>query len=295
MAVAALLIAVSIWGGSFVVIKSGVRSVPLFHFLALRFFLSAILLVPLAIRSGEMRAALAHPGTWALGALLFAGLGFQAAGLKTTSPAHSAFVTSLSVLAVPFLVWVSTRRAPPQRSWVAALAATAGLALIFSGSAAHWQAGDVLSLLCALAFALYIVVAEKVTVGVPVVGSVAVQSLFCFAVSLPWLAFEAKTPVAALTHSDVLWSAAYAGIAATAIAYGLQLFAQRHLSSMQTAILLTLEPAIATAISLLLGEDSLTVALVAGGCLLVVAAACAGALPDASDSPARRSDRAGRR
>ena len=271
-AVAALVIAVTIWGGSFVVIKSGVRSVPLFHFLSLRFLLAALVLTPFAVRSGELRAALAKPGPWILGVLLFAALGLQAAGLETTSPADSAFVTSLSVLAVPFLVWCSARRAPSRRSWVAALLATAGLVLIFSGSAGHWRAGDVLSLLCALAFALYIVVADSVTGGVPVVGSVAVQSLLCFGLSLACLGFETRTSVVAWTQSGVLWSAVYAGIAATALAYGLQLFAQRRLDSMQTAILLTLEPGIATAVSLLLGEDTLTVALVAGGCALLVAA-----------------------
>jgi drug/metabolite transporter (DMT)-like permease len=288
-AIAALLLAVSIWGGSFVVIKSGVRAVPLFHFLALRFLLSALVLTPLAIRSGRLRAALAHPGPWVLGVLLFAALALQAAGLKTTSPAHSAFVTSLSLPIVPFLVWASSRDAPPWRGWFAALLATAGLALIFSGSAGHWQAGDALSALCALAFATYIVVAERVTAGVPVVGSVAVQSIVCLALTLPWLPFEAPPAFAAAPHAAVLWSAVYTGIGATAIAYGLQLFAQRQLGSVQTAVVLSLEPAIATATSLLLGEDRLTLALVLGGCLLLAAAISADVLPrDGGATPRSR-------
>ncbi|HEX3874471.1 MAG TPA: DMT family transporter [Solirubrobacteraceae bacterium] len=271
-AVAALVVAVSIWGGSFVVVKSGVRSEPLFHYLALRFFLSALVLAPLALRSGELRAALAHPGPWALGGLLFAALVLQTAGLRTTSPAHSAFVTSLSVLVVPFLVWASARRPPPRRSWLAALGATAGLALIFSGSAGHWQAGDVPSLGCAFAFALYIVLAGRVTPGVPVVGAMAVQSVACLGLSLPWLALETRTPLVPSPHSGVFWSAVYAGVLATALCYGLQLYAQRRLDSIQTAILLSLEPAIATATSLLLGDDTLTLTLVLGGALLLAAA-----------------------
>jgi drug/metabolite transporter (DMT)-like permease len=281
-AIAALIVAVSIWGGSFVVIKAGVRGVPLFHFLALRFLFSAIVLAPLAIRSGELRAALTKPGTWVLGVLLFAGLALQAAGLETTSPAHSAFLTSLSVLFVPFLVWVLARRPPPGRSWFAALAATAGLALIFSGSTGHWQDGDVFSLLCALAFALYVVVAGAVTAGAPVVGSVAVQSLICLALSIPGLAFETKAAVVPSPDSEVFRAALYAGIAATAIAYGLQLLAQRRLGAVQTAILLSLEPGIATAISLILGDDTLTVALVVGGGLLLATAMSVELLPAAA-------------
>ncbi|HEY5196795.1 MAG TPA: DMT family transporter [Solirubrobacteraceae bacterium] len=281
----ALLVAVSIWGGSFVVVKSGLRSVGLFHFLGLRFLLSAIVLTPLAMRSGELRAALTHPGPWILGALLFAGLALQSASLKTTSPAHSAFLTSLSVLVVPFLAWASARRAPPRRGWLAALVATVGLALIFSGSTGRWQAGDVLSLSCAFAFAAYVVVAGRVTAGVPVVGSVAVQSVFCFALSLPWLAFETRTPLFPSTDSELFWSAVYAGILATAAAYGLQLFAQRRLGSIQTAVLLSLEPVIATTTSLLLGEDTLTPGLVLGGCLLLVAAVSVAVSPPGT-SPA---------
>jgi drug/metabolite transporter (DMT)-like permease len=285
VAIAALIAAVSIWGGSFVVIKSGLRSLPLFHFLFLRFGLCAVLLVPLAIGSRRQRAAFRHPGPWILGVLLFAGLALQAAGLRTTSPADSAFATSMSVVVVPFLVWVSVRRRPPRRSWSAAILATVGLALIFSGSAGHWRAGDLLSLGCAVAFALYIVVAEQVAAGVPLVGAVAVQSLVCVALSLPWVALESNTTLVPSTHSDVFWAAVYAGIGATAIASGLQLFAQRHLGSIQTAILLSLEPGIATATSLVLGEDRLTTALLLGGCLLLIAAMSVAVAPD---GPARR-------
>jgi drug/metabolite transporter (DMT)-like permease len=280
-AVGALLVAVAIWGGSFVVIRSGVRSVGLFDFLALRFFFAAVVLSALAARHGELRRALTQPWPWVLGALLFAAVTLQAAGLKTTSPAHSAFVTSLSVLVVPFLVWASARTPPSRRNWIAAALATAGLVLIFSGSTGHWQSGDVLTLLCAVAFAVYVVVAGKVTAGVSVIGCVAVQSLLCLALSLPCLAFERGALLAGSGHSEVLWSAAYAGIAATALAYGLQLFAQRHVGPIQTAILLSLEPVTATAASLLLGDDRLTAALVLGGCLLLVAAISVGGPPGA--------------
>jgi drug/metabolite transporter (DMT)-like permease len=278
-AIAALVLATAIWGGSFVVIKSGVRAVPVAHFLALRFFLSALLLAPLATRSGQLRPALRHRGPWILGLLLFAGVALQAGGLQTTSPAHSAFLTSLAVLVVPFLVWATTRRPPPRRSWFAAVLATLGLALIFSGSTDHLQAGDVLSLLCAVAFGLYVVVAAAVAPGVPVLGAVAVQSLVCLALCLPWLAFETG-PLLPPLPSGVFWSAVYAGVGATAVAFGLQLFAQRRLGSVQTAILLCLEPVIATATSLLLGDDRLTVSLVLGGCLLLVTAVSVEALPD---------------
>lgn len=272
VAVGALLAAVAIWGGSFVVVKSGVRSVPLFDFLALRFLCSAVVLTALALRSGELRAALAQRGPWVLGALLFAALALQTAGLETTSPAHSAFVTSLSVLIVPFLVWAAARSAPSRRNWLAAVLASGGLVLIFSGSTGHWQAGDALTLLCAVAFAAYVVVAGEVTSGVSVIGCVAVQSLLCLALSLPCLALENGATLGGSARSEALWSAAYAGVAATALAYGLQLFAQRHVGAIQTAILLSLEPAAATATSLLLGEDRLTLALALGGCLLLVAA-----------------------
>jgi drug/metabolite transporter (DMT)-like permease len=271
-AIGALVVAVAIWGGSFVVIKSGVGSVPLFDFLALRFLFAAIVLTPLAMRSAALRVALAQPGPWVLGVLLFAALTLQAAGLRSTSPAHSAFVTSLSVLVVPFLVWALARTTPPRRSWVAAGLAAVGLTAIFSGSTGHWQTGDGLTLLCAVAFAAYVVVAGQVSTGVPVIGSVAAQSLLCLALCVPALALENGLSLAGSEHSGALWSAAYAGVAATALAYGLQLFAQRHVGPIQTAILLSLEPASATAASLLLGEDRLTFALALGGSLLLVAA-----------------------
>ena len=60
-------------------------------------------------------------------------------------------------------------------------------------------------------------------------------------------------------------------VLATAVAFVCQIFAQRRLGAIETVIILALEPVVAAAVSLALGAEPFTWALVAGGALLILA------------------------
>jgi drug/metabolite transporter (DMT)-like permease len=61
------------------------------------------------------------------------------------------------------------------------------------------------------------------------------------------------------------------GILATAGAFLCQLYAQRHLTAVETGVILTLEPVIAAAFSVLLGVEGWTSSLTYGGILVLAA------------------------
>jgi drug/metabolite transporter (DMT)-like permease len=134
----ALLAATLIWGTSFVIIQRALADLPVFHLLACRFTLAALLLLPLAGRAlrgvpvsrhrEPAGALLQEPADlWGilrdgltLGGFLFAGFALQTTGLLWTTPSCSAFLTSLAVVMVPPLAWLTAaaakRRAGAPRS-----------------------------------------------------------------------------------------------------------------------------------------------------------------------------------
>lgn len=264
---AAVLGAVVIWGGSFVVIKDGLRDLGLFHFLGARFAISAVLLVALATRRHVLKEALRCRAAWLLGAILFASFALQTEGLRTTSPSRSAFLTSLSVLIVPLLVWLSRRSPPGWTSWLGVALATAGLAITFGVTTAAWHMGDSLSLLCAFSFAAYLIVAQQVVRRIDVIGATAVQSLAGVALSVAFLPLDSTSTWG--TSGRAILAIGYTGALATCLAFGLQLFGQTRLSAVQTGVLLALEPLVAATISVGLGNDKATVTLLVGGALLI--------------------------
>lgn len=133
-----LLAAGAIWGLGFVAQSSAMDSVEPFMFIALRFLLAALTVMPLAIR--EAKAApkklsrFDYFGFTFIGLLLFAGAALQQIGMQTTSVTNAGFLTGLYVIMVPFLAVVLFWQWPHPVVWPCALTAVAGIYLL-SGDA----------------------------------------------------------------------------------------------------------------------------------------------------------------
>ena len=154
-----------IWGTTFVIIKSALSDVSTFVFLALRFTVAAIILA-LVYRKAVRRAALGanrghlRPGLLA-GGLLVTAYVFQTLGLELTTPSKSAFLTGLSIPMVPLASSLVYRTKPRAVEVGGILIATFGMILMTFPAASlqfGMSRGDLLSLLCAVTFALHIVV-----------------------------------------------------------------------------------------------------------------------------------------
>lgn len=267
----ALLVAVTIWGGSFVVAKDGLDDLTAFQLLTLRFLAATIALLPFALRRPAFKATASRPAVWLLGLTLFAGLALQTTGLTTASPGHSALLTSLSVVFVPFLYWLTSAKRPSLAEWLAVALCVAGLIIVYSGFQGEIHVGDGLSLLCALAFAVYVLLLDRTSRSLDLISAMAVQCIACLLLSL--LALPLDQPASFWPgDGSAFFAVLYVGILATAVAFGLQLLAQRTLGAVESAVILALEPGVATALSVALGRDELTAGLLTGTCLLLAGA-----------------------
>jgi len=240
-----------IWGATFVVVKGALRDASPLPFLAVRFTLAGVLLFLVIHRGLVSRQALG--AGLVLGIFLFAGYLLQTAGLLYTTPSKSAFITGFAVILVPFMQVV--HGFPVRAATIAgALLGLGGIyfLLVPSGLRAV-NRGDVLTLFCAVSFAIHIVLVGSYTrrysfrqlapVQVLAVGLLAAAAL---PLNLDFRLVWTVRLILALLATATL---------ATGFAFAVQNWAQRFTPPAHTALIFALEPVFAALTSrLVMGE-----------------------------------------
>jgi drug/metabolite transporter (DMT)-like permease len=276
-----LLVTVLIWGASFVIVKAAMEDASPLLFNLIRMTLAALVLAAINWRElwGVRKAQL---GAGALAGLFLAlGYQFQTFGLTRTTAAKSAFITGLIVVFVPVLTLVPRfrargMRAPGWNAGVGAVLAFGGLLLITTPAGTRAAdvfssigVGDLLTLVCALAFAGHLLTLARVSGGIPAGLLAALQIGGSAAVMLVTLPLE---PVHFLHFTGRLVVAfGVTSLLATAAAFTIQSYAQQHLPATQTAVILTLEPVFAGLTSMIFLHERLGVRALIGAGLILVA------------------------
>ncbi|MDH5372873.1 MAG: DMT family transporter [Acidimicrobiia bacterium] len=258
----ALAIAALLFGATFVVVKEAIESLPPFSFVGWRFLIGAVALLLLAWPRGSR--------IWRDGLLagIFLALGFalQTQGLLLTSASNSALITGLFVVFTPLLMAVIGRRVPNSWTTIGALVAFFGLAMLTIDDSFQLHKGDLLTVLCALAFACHIVVLSRVAYRHPVVPFTAVQLLTTAVGALVASTISEGIPLP--TSSD--WPALLlTGLAVSAGAFTLHVWAQTVVGPSRTAMLLALEPVFAVAFAAWWLNERLTTRGWVGAILIV--------------------------
>src|SRR5437763_6558679 len=260
----ALVGAAFFFGTTFVVVKDAVARAEPVPFLAVRFLIGAAVVWPLAARRPvEPEPGVVRAGVLC-GAVLCAGYIFQTVGLQYTSGSASAFVTYLLVLIVPLLSAIVLRRFPSASTIVGIVLAAGGLYLL-NGAHPSLGKGELLTVGCAVSFAVQIILLAEFAPRYDSVRLNAVQLTTVGAICLVPGFFTGgyNFPV------SVWLAAVYTGVAASAIAFGLMVWAQRCVSPSRTALLLMLEPVFA-AIAGAIAGDHLGLVGATGAALILV-------------------------
>jgi drug/metabolite transporter (DMT)-like permease len=231
-----------IWGTTFVVVKSALADISTFIFLALRFAVAAIALTAIYRRSFRRNAI--GPGLLA-GTLLFTAYVFQTLGLELTTPSKSAFLTGMAIPMVPLASSLVYRNRPRLVELAGILIASLGMVLMTLPTALRFEMsrGDILSFLCAVTFALHIVVIGHYS---PLVGFEPL-ALIQIGVAALWgtLLFGFAEPVRLHLTVGVAAAVLVTGLLATAVAFTTQAWAQQYTSATRAAVIFALEPVVA--------------------------------------------------
>ncbi len=234
-AVLALIGASFLFGATFVVVKSALEDIGPFSFVAWRFLIGALVLTAIAVPKG--RRIWLH-GIIA-GIALFAGFALQTAGLQETSASNSALITGLYVVFTPFLAAILARRAPSPWVVVGAAVAFGGVVLLTGVDDFSMGVGDLLTIGCALAFAIHIVILAHYAHQHPVVPFTTVQVTVTAVLAFP-LSWALEGP--SLPGRSVWAALALTGIVVTVGAYLLQIWAQTIVGPATAAVVLAAEP-----------------------------------------------------
>jgi drug/metabolite transporter (DMT)-like permease len=264
----ALILITIIWGCTFTLVKKSLAQVSPITLIALRFWVAtaAILLWMPRTFLRVSRATLRRGAI--LSIFLFGGFVFQTLGLRTTTPARSAFITALSVLLVPVLGFFVFRHRPRSRTLAGVAIAATGLGLMtLDRMELVLNRGDVLTLICAFVFAFHILfVGRYVTddnyrelVAIQVAGSALLCTVVLPLFEVPFVVWDPALAV----YVFVL------GVLATAVAYYGQNWAQRFTTPDRTALIFSLEPFFAAMFAYALLDQTLAAREWVGGILVI--------------------------
>jgi drug/metabolite transporter (DMT)-like permease len=243
-----------IWGTTFVLVKSALSDVSTVFFLALRFTLAALALACIYRRSIRRNGIL--PGLLA-GALLFTAYVFQTRGLELTTPSKSAFLTGLSIPMVPLIGSLVYKNRPRLFELAGILIATLGMALMtLPAGKFDMSRGDFLSFLCAVTFALHIVLISHYS---PLIGfqTLAVIQV-ATAAMLGIVSFRFIEPLRFHLSGNVASAVLVTGLLGTALAFTTMAWAQQFTSATRAALIFALEPVIAWVTSYLLTGETMS-------------------------------------
>ncbi len=260
-----LLITSLIWGTAFVAQSEGMNYVEPFTYNAVRTLLGGIVLIPVIFlfrfigkRGGSPPKQYSLKNTikggLCCGMVLFVASSFQQAGIAQTTAGKAGFVTALYIVIVPVL-GLFIRKPVSLKMWLFVAAAIAGFWLLCIKEDFSISTGDLLVLVCALFFAVHIMVIdhfnEKNTDGVLMACiqffTAAAFMLICmFVFEKPDInkIIEARTTIL------------YSGIMSCGVAYTLQILGQRHTDPTVATLLMSLESVFAALSGwALLGEE----------------------------------------
>ena len=269
-----IILATIIWGSTFVAQSVGVDHVGPFSFLSIRCFLAvAMLLAVLFLRNKQdFVKIITDPRLWKAGipcgVALFAATALQQIGLIYTTAGKGGFITTMYIIMVP-IFGLFLKQKPPKTVGISVVIAAMGLYLISGAGFTAINIGDVLMLLCAVAFAVQILIMDRVAGELNSMALNMSQAMVCAVVSgVCALIFDNTTWQGIL---DCWFPLCWAGIMSMGIAYTLQIVGQKSIEPTTASLLMSFESVFAAISGALLLNEKFT--LTEGiGCALVFGA-----------------------
>ncbi len=279
MATLGLLGVTMVWGWTFVLVREAVAAYSVMGFLAIRFAIAALAVLVVA---GPRLSRLALRTGLGIGLILAAGYLFQTWGLTLTTATSSGLITGLFVVIGPLADRLLFGARLRREALAAVMLSLAGMALLTGGTPAGLAFGDLLTLGCAVAFGVHIALLSHASPHHDPLALTAAQMISLAAVFL--VLWPLSGPVTAPPR-EVWFALGLTGVVASALAYFIQTFAQRHLSTARTAVILTMEPVFAGTFGYLLAGERLAPVQWLGAALILGAVFLSEVLPAFRPAP----------
>lgn len=263
-----LLLVGLVWGATFPVIKIAIASTGALWFNAYRFFIAGFLALAvlfLNTRKNPVNGQLAAY-SFVLGTLLAVGYTTQTVGLAYTESGKAGFITGLFVVFVPVFSAIFFKKRPSNAVILSVFLGITGLALLSLEKSFIPQKGDLLILICAAAYAVHIIIVDRITGKFHSINLSMFQIVIAGA-EMFVLAYIIK-PELPTPSPYAVFALLLTSVVATIFAFFIQIFAQKHLGPTRTALILLSEPVFAAVFGYLLLNEVFTLKKIAGAALL---------------------------
>ncbi len=283
---AILLVTSAIWGFAFVFQRDAMTSgIGPYTFSAMRMLLAAVCVWTFVLISSRVRRGMgvetgtaedvaAYRRNTLKGGLLV-GLVFAAAaiiqqvGIIYTTAGKAGFVTALYIVLVPVIASLFLKRRYPRAVWGGVALGVAGLYLLSVTEGFSVGKGDLIMMLCAVLFALQILLIDNYVVKANGLAISAIEMSVCTAVSFVlMLLFE--QPTGEVIRQSLI-GIAYCGILSGGLGYTLQIVGQKYTEPATASLLMSFESVFAVIGGMLFLKESMSIREISG-CILMFAA-----------------------
>lgn len=266
-----LLLVTFFWGVTFPVIKVALEYIGPGPFLALR-FLAATAMMAFFLRRGKgFLSPVNIKHGFIAGFLLFVGYYFQTVGLRYTSAAASGIITGAYVVLLPIISFIYLKSRVSRIDTISSLIAFGGLILMSIGALGDLgtEFGNILTLLCAIGYALQIAYVAKYSRGINsstfTFYQIAAVTVFS-AISIP------LTPGSYVTiNAYVVFALIFTAIFGSVFGYYISTVALIYVEPTAAGIIFVGEPIFAALSSVLLTNESIGLSVIVGGAIMIFA------------------------
>lgn len=274
-----LLAVAAIWGATLSYTREALSVVGVNGFLALRFIVATLVLLPFLPKVKRESITLANT-FWSvvLGVVLYGIFFLQSLGLKSVTTAATGFITGTNVIMVPVITSVLFKAKLSFRIWVGIVITMIGLGFVagtglFSPVSGYWMV-----LMSAFLIAVDIVAVERIMTSVDAMWLAFVE-IATVAVISGVLAFFSIGggfgQMKAVMSLSVVLAVVFNGLLGSSFALWAQNYYQVIVPSAQVAVIFSAEPVFAALVAWLFFGGIVTLNVIFGGLLVLLGATIA--------------------
>lgn len=270
-----LLIAISLWGTSFVFTKLCLQYLTPMEIVASRFFLAVPVLLLIVWKQGLSFRFFAR--RWkiviACSLVLIAHLLIQVEGMKTTTATNTAWlITTIPIFIVALSFFFLKERMKARQLLGIAVAAFGVFVLVSRGNLTSLEFissyGDWMVLVSCVTWSVYTILGKKLSDTSPLAVTALVLTIAAIGICPPVFINSGLTRFTALP-ATVIYALLFLGVLCMGIAYWLWTEGLKRKTAGQVGVYLYLEPISTMCIAPFVLGESITSSLIAGGALVI--------------------------
>jgi drug/metabolite transporter (DMT)-like permease len=257
-----------IWGLTFPVIRNSLHFINPSAFVALRFIIASLIFFPFIIARLKRTTKIIFFSGAILGVLNGFGYYSQTIGLKTIGSAESAFITSLTVIFIPFLLPLFKLRRPKLIEWIAALICLFGVYELTGAKLTHINPAYLWTLIVAITTAINVVYLQKVSHRI---GDFVLFAFYqiLFAGFIPILSMIIHHQYQVQWTGRLIFYLLYCASIATVLTFFIQSRFQQYTSPARVGIIFCLEPVFASFFAYMISGELITRTIFIGGAIIL--------------------------